>query len=99
MDFIDEHRGRSRGRADLQGAAGCHVGITTHAAQRQAPELRCARAQRDDVLVPQIKRVWQANMQVYGADKVWQQLGREGAWVARGQWSSNHPHRGKLGDP
>jgi putative transposase len=28
--------------------------------------------------MPQIERVWQANMQVYGADKVWKQLNREG---------------------
>jgi putative transposase len=27
--------------------------------------------------------VWQANMQVYGADKVWRQLNREGVQVAR----------------
>ena len=28
-------------------------------------------------------QVWQANMQVYGADKVWHQLQREGVCVAR----------------
>jgi transposase InsO family protein len=33
--------------------------------------------------MPQIQRVWQANMQVYGADKVWHQLNREGIGVAR----------------
>ncbi len=33
--------------------------------------------------MPQIQRVWQANMQVYGADKVWRQLRREGTAVAR----------------
>eukprot|EP01030_Chromulinospumella_sphaerica_P011090 gene11090-10891_t len=33
--------------------------------------------------MPQIERVWQANMQVYGADKVWRQLAREGVTVAR----------------
>ena len=33
--------------------------------------------------MPEIERVWKANMQVYGADKVWQQLGREGHPVAR----------------
>ena len=38
---------------------------------------------RDEVLAPQIQRVWQANMQVYGADKVWRQLNREGVAVAR----------------
>ena len=35
------------------------------------------------MLAPQIQRVWQANMQVYGADKVWRQLTREGKTVAR----------------
>ena len=35
------------------------------------------------MLVPQIKRIWEANMQVYGADKVWHQMRREGIAVAR----------------
>ena len=35
------------------------------------------------MLNPEIKRIWQANMQVYGADKVWRQLNREGHPVAR----------------
>jgi len=35
------------------------------------------------MLMPEIERVWQGNMQVYGADKVWKQLGREGLSVAR----------------
>ena len=42
-----------------------------------------ARLQRDQVLSPHIARVWQANLQVYGADKVWKQLEREGIAVAR----------------
>lgn len=33
--------------------------------------------------MPHILRVWQANFQVYGADKVWRQLQREGIQVAR----------------
>jgi transposase InsO family protein len=33
--------------------------------------------------MPEIQRVWQANLQVYGADKVWRQLNREGIAVAR----------------
>jgi putative transposase len=45
--------------------------------------LRCARAKSDEVLAPQIDRVWQANMQVYGAEKVWRQLRREGMHAAR----------------
>lgn len=33
--------------------------------------------------MPQIQRVWQVNLQVYGANKVWRQLKREGMLVAR----------------
>ena len=33
--------------------------------------------------MPHIKRVWEANLQVYGADKVWKQMNREGIRVAR----------------
>jgi transposase InsO family protein len=45
--------------------------------------LRCARAQRDETLIADIERVWQANKQVYGADKVWKQMKREGFCIAR----------------
>jgi putative transposase len=54
-----------------------------HAQRRARPALRAARAQRDDVLAGDIERVWNANLQVYGAHKVWRQLGREGIGVAR----------------
>ena len=47
------------------------------------PDLQSDRAQRDSILVPQIKRVWDSNWQVYGADKVWKQMNREGIAVAR----------------
>ena len=82
-DFIDAHRG-SHGIEPI-----CKVlqvapsGYRRYAAQRRDPSLRPARAKRDDELVPQIERVWQANMQVYGADKVWRQLGREGQRLQR----------------
>jgi hypothetical protein len=58
-------------------------GYWRYAAQRKNPALRCARAKRDATLMPQVDRVWQANLQVYGADKVWRQLNREGQQVAR----------------
>jgi transposase InsO family protein len=58
-------------------------GYRRHVAQQKDPALRSARVKRDDRLNPEIKRVWQANMQVYGADKVWRQLNREGHPVAR----------------
>jgi putative transposase len=58
-------------------------GYRRHAALLREPHRRCARAHRDEMLLPHIERVWQANMQVYGADKVWRQLAREKVIVAR----------------
>jgi transposase InsO family protein len=58
-------------------------GYRRHVARQRNPALRCTRAQRDETLLPQIQRVWRANFQVYGADKVWRQLGREGIKAAR----------------
>ena len=58
-------------------------GYRRHAACGRTPELRSVRAKTDDKLMPQIQQVWQSNMQVYGADKVWHQLNREGIKVAR----------------
>jgi transposase InsO family protein len=54
-----------------------------HAARARDPALRCARAQRDAQLLPAIEQVWNDNQQVYGADKVWKQMNREGMAVAR----------------
>jgi putative transposase len=58
-------------------------GYRRYAAQLRDPSRRCARAKRDELLRPQIKRVWQDNMRVYGADKIWKQMNREGIAVAR----------------
>lgn len=58
-------------------------GYRRHAAQLRDPSRLSARAKRDALLQPEIKRVWQTNMQVYGADKVWKQMNREGISVAR----------------
>jgi putative transposase len=58
-------------------------GYRRHAAQLRDPARRSVRAIRDERLRPEVKRVWQANMQVYGADKVWKQMNRERIAVAR----------------
>lgn len=51
---------------------------------RQAdPTRRSARAQRDEALKVDIGRVWHEQEAVYGADKVWRQLRREGVETAR----------------
>jgi len=54
-----------------------------HAARLRDPSRRSDRARRDERLMPQVQRVWQENHRVYGADKVWRQLNREGVTVAR----------------
>ena len=54
-----------------------------HKAREADPSLRSARAQRDELLRPLVRRVWDQNFQVYGAEKVWTQLNREGIRVAR----------------
>ncbi|MEQ1813584.1 MAG: IS3 family transposase, partial [Candidatus Nitrotoga sp.] len=58
-------------------------GYRRHLAEQRNPALRCARARRDEALMPEIQQIWEDNMQVYGADKVWRQLKREGVQVAR----------------
>lgn len=47
------------------------------------PEYRCARVKRDEALKPEIERVYEENLRVYGARKVWKQLNRENIVVAR----------------
>ena len=83
MSFIDDHR-------DAYGVeqicAQLPIAPSTYYEQkaRQAdPGLLPPRTQRDAVLRLDIRRVWEANFQVYGARKVWRQLHREGVEVAR----------------
>jgi len=54
-----------------------------HRARAKDPERRPDREKRDEKLRPEIQRVWNDNHAVYGADKVWHQLGREKVDVAR----------------
>jgi transposase InsO family protein len=83
MPFIDQHRATHGVEPICKALQIAPSGYWRHAAQQRNPTLRCARAQRDDRLIPHIERVWQVNLQVYGADKVWQQMKREGVCVAR----------------
>jgi putative transposase len=53
---------------------------TYYAARTRPPS---ARTLRDNHLKVAIRRVWMEHLQVYGADKVWAQLKREGIHVAR----------------
>jgi putative transposase len=53
---------------------------TYYAAKSRPPSQR---ARRDEVLKVEIRRVWEGNYRVYGADKIWAQLNREGTRVGR----------------
>lgn len=82
-NYIDRHRddyGVEPICRVLQMAPSCYW---RHAARQRNPQMRSQRAQRDEGLKADIQRVWHANWQVYGADKVWLQMNREGIAVAR----------------
>ena len=78
MRFITEHRSR------LGVEPICRVlqiaPSSYYAALSRPPS---ARRRRDDQLQLAIRRVWEEHRCVYGADKVWAQLKREGTPVAR----------------
>jgi transposase InsO family protein len=83
VEFIDRHR-------DAHGVEPICAQLPIAPSQyyewkaREAnPERLPPRLRRDRALVPEIRRVYEENFQVYGARKVWRQLGREGQDVAR----------------
>jgi putative transposase len=80
---VDKHRGTYGVEPICKVLQIAPSGYRRHAAVQRTPELRCARAKKDDTLMPQIEQVWQSNMQVYGGKKVWRQMNRQGIEVAR----------------
>jgi transposase InsO family protein len=81
--FIDEHQARCGVEPICSALQVAPSAYRRRAARRRNPALLPARAQRDARLLPQVQRVYDQNLRVYGADKVWRQLGREGIVVAR----------------
>jgi putative transposase len=81
--FIDEHRARCGVEPIWRARQVAPSAYRRHAARRRDPALLPERAHRDAQLLPQVQRVYDQNLQVYGADKVWRQLRREGTAVAR----------------
>lgn len=83
VTFIDEHR-EEYGVEPICSVLPIAPSIYYSYKAREAdPALRSTRAKRDEELRGEIKRVWEANFQVYGVRKVWRQLQREGFTVAR----------------
>jgi putative transposase len=81
--LVDEHRGTHGVEPICRVLQIAPSAYRRHAAQRRDPSLLSARARRDAQLMPRIEQVCNANLQVYGADKVWKQMNREGSTVAR----------------
>ena len=83
VSFIDEHRS-TYGVEPICAMLPIAPSTYYERKARQAnPERLSARSRRDLALRPEIRRVWDANFEVYGARKVWRQLNREGIGVAR----------------
>ncbi|MCM8567736.1 IS3 family transposase [Thauera linaloolentis] len=81
--FIDTHRERFGVEPICKVLQVAPSAYRRTVARRRNPALRASRTRRDEVLASDIERVWQTNLQVYGARKVWRQLQREGITVAR----------------
>jgi transposase InsO family protein len=81
--FIDDHRGTYGVEPICRVLPIAPSTYHVHAAQRADPAKASPRARRDVTLMAQIRRVHEENFDVYGARKVWRQLGREGVVVAR----------------
>jgi transposase InsO family protein len=82
--FIDAHRDRFGVEPICRVLTehGCKIAPNTYYTHKKRPP--SARSVRDEYLKGEMARVWQENMDgVYGADKVWAQLNREGTPVAR----------------
>ena len=83
MAFIDAHRERFGVEPICRVLTehGCKIAPNTYWAAKNRPP--SARAVRDEQLRVEIARVYDENLFVYGADKIWTQLNAEGIRVAR----------------
>ena len=82
-EFVEQHRERFGVEPICDALQVAPSVVWRRQARRRNPALRPARQQRDAELLPAIERAWTNNLRVYGADKVWKQLHREGIVVAR----------------
>lgn len=83
VGFIDDHREEHGVEPICEVLPIAPSTYHAHKAKERDPSKRSDREVRDATLRPEIERVWKENFEVYGARKVWRQLGREGIDVAR----------------
>ena len=82
--FIDEHRGEYGVEPICRVLPIAPSTYHEHGAQRPDLSRLSARAQCDEAMKPEVRRVFDANLKVYGVRKVWRQMQREGFDIARG---------------
>lgn len=81
--FIDQHRQRYGVEPICRQIQIAPSNYYEYKAREHDPERLPARIKRDRILEHEIRRVWDENFRVYGANKVWRQLHREGIQVGR----------------
>jgi putative transposase len=83
VSFIDDHRATYGVEPICAVLPIAPATYYAHKARAREPDKRSVRAKRDEVLRTDIRRVYDENFAVYGAEKVWRQLRREGVATAR----------------
>jgi putative transposase len=83
VSFIDEHRAQYGVEPICTQLPIAPSVYYEQKAQETKPERVPPRVQRDIAMSGQIQRVYEENFKVYGARKVWRQLGREDIGIAR----------------
>jgi putative transposase len=97
IGFIDDHRAAYGVEPICRVLPIAPSTYHAYAAKRAEPGKRSARARRDAALQADIRRVWEANFQVYGVRKVWRQLRREAIAAPRCQVARLMKRMGKAG--
>ncbi len=83
VGFIDEHRARYGVEPICEQLPIAPSTYYEHKARQADGQRRSDRAKRDAWLSGEITRVWRENLEVYGARKVWRELGRKQIPAAR----------------
>ncbi|MEM8637068.1 MAG: IS3 family transposase [Pseudomonadota bacterium] len=83
IQFIEDHRGDHGVEPICRVLPIAPATFYDQLAKRADPSRLSDRARRDEELKPEIERVFEENLSVYGVRKVWHQMRREGFDVAR----------------
>ena len=83
MVFIDQHKARYGVEPVCKQIQIAPSSYYEHKARERNPDRLPDRLKRDRELEREIQHVWEKNFKVYGANKIWRQLLREGIHVAR----------------